>query len=132
MARAKNDRPVQVGDQVSILSNLVSVSGPIGSQSVVVLQPQSPILGVVQPNFTALGSDSYGSSGQGQALAYDGFQIYGTVGEACTTPGTVLAIVSGVGSITILSVQLRSGAVVQVPSGSCRTANNAGGSAGSL
>jgi len=126
MAKAKGNSPVQVGDQVSILSNLVSIGGAIGSNAVVVLQPQSPVLSLVPPTFNALASDSLGSSGQGQGLAYDGYQIYGTVGEQCTTPGKVLAIVSGVGSIAILSVQLRSGLIVQVPSGSCTTPNNMG------
>ena len=87
---------------------------------------RQPVLSLVPPTFNALASDSLGSSGQGQGLAYDGYQIYGTVGEQCTTPGKVLAIVSGVGSIAILSVQLRSGLIVQVPSGSCTTPNNMG------
>jgi hypothetical protein len=126
MARAIHNSPVQPGDQVSILSNLVSVGGPIGSQAACVLQPQSPIPSLIPPVINALGSDSYGSSGQGQCLSYDGYQIYGTVGEQCTTPGTVLSIVSGVGSISILKVLLRSGNTVLVPSGSCTCANNMG------
>jgi len=130
MAKAKFNSPVQAGDQVTISSTLVSASGPIGSQASVVLLPESPITGVSFPTFTALASDSLGSSGQGQCLAYDGFQIYGTPGESCSTPGVVQAIVSGVGAIAILSVLLRSGALVQVPSGSCTTANNGGGTPG--
>lgn len=126
IAKCKGNSPVQSGDQVSINSTLVSVSGPIGSNAVCVLQPQSPITGVVFPTYTAQASDSLGSSGQGICLAYDGYQIYGTIGESCTTPGVVQAIISGVGSVAVISVLLNSGAVVLVPSGSCTTNNQRG------
>jgi hypothetical protein len=132
MARCRSNVPVQPSDQVSILSTFVSVSGPIGAQSLVVLQPLSPVVGFTPPVFTAYGNDSYGSSGVGQATSIDGQSYASVVGSPVSTPGVVQSIVSGVGSIAILSVLLNSGLVVQVPAGSCNTPNNNGVTQGSV
>ena len=127
MARCHGDSPIQVQDVCTISSTVVSVSGPIGSQSILVLQPTSQF---PAPTFTALASDSLGSSGQGQATSLDG-QTYGTISESVSTPAVVQSI-AGTGSIAVLTVQLNSGLVVQVPANACATPNQGGIALGSI
>jgi hypothetical protein len=128
MARGKNDSPIQLSDTVTISGTIVSTSGPIGSQGTAVILPKSQF---PAPTFSALGSDSYGASGVGNLISIDG-QVYGGVaGGETSTPGTVTAI-SGTGSIAVLTVQLNSGLVVQVPANACATSNAGGIALGSI
>ena len=119
MARALGNVPVQPGDAVTILGNIVSVAPPLGRQAVVVIQPKagSP--------FTTQGVDNNSPATGGGATSYDG-QVYGAVSAETSTPGVVQSIVSGVGSIAVITVLLRSGAVVQVPANACFSASQHG------
>jgi hypothetical protein len=121
MARGRFDVSIQISDSITISSTLVSVSGPIGSSAVMTLLPSSQF---VAPTFQALASDSNGSSGVGQGLAYNGLQ-YGTISESVSTPATVTAL-SSVGSIALVTALLRSGLSVQVPANACFSANQGG------
>jgi len=128
MARGKNNQVIQINDTLTISGTVVSVSGPIGSQAQVTILPKSQF---AAPTFVALGSDSYGASGVGQALSIDG-QVYGgVVGGETSTPAVVTGI-SGVGSIAILTCLLNSGLSVTVPANACATPNQGGIALGSI
>jgi hypothetical protein len=120
------DRPIVANDVCTILGTVVSITGQ-GSNAVVVIQPtfQFP-----SATFTSVASDSNGPATNGPALSADHQQY--SVGDATSTPAYVLSVASGTGNIAILSLQLNSGAVVQVPSGACVTPNNQGITAGSI
>jgi hypothetical protein len=124
MARCQNNVPVQVGDSVTVLGTVVSVSGPYGKMANVVVQPD------FGAQFVCMGADANAPAGNGNALSYY-HQQYGLAGDQVSVPATVTAI-SGTGSIAVLTCTLRSGLSVNVLSGSCVTANQAGVTQGSL
>ena len=120
-----NDVPVQVQDSITILGNVVLVSGQAGSQAVVVVQPK---FGTA---FTTQASDNNSPATGGLATSYSG-QSYGVIGAETSTPATVLAVLSGTGSIALLQCKLRSGLIVMVASGSCACQNQGGIMQGSI
>ena len=119
IARASNNVNVVAGDSITVLGNVVSVSGALGSNATVLVQPQ------FGAPFSCLGSDANAPATNGPATSYD-HQQYGNSGDQVSIPATVLSILSGVGSVALLSVLLRSGLVVTVTSGSVLSANQGG------
>ena len=102
---------VNTGDQVSIIGVIQSVGS--GSDGGVIIQPP-----LSARHFTALEEDIYTVEGTACGGAQGNPP---TVGNDCTTRGTVTAI-SGNGNTATLSVQLPiSGFIVSVPSGATYT-----------
>lgn len=124
-ARVRNNTLINVNDRVTCLGNVVSVSGPLGSQALVTIQP----LQSVGPDstFVALGSDSAAVETDAGAPALSKFgKSYGYVGDQTSTSGTVTAI-TGSGASATLTVTLNSGLSVLVPANSCNGVDFVGG-----
>jgi hypothetical protein len=130
-ARLKFNQLAQVGDFVTCLGNVVSVT-PVSSNpslALVTIQPVSNNAGTVPPTFIAQANDSAAVETDNGAPCLSKFgKAYGYVGDQTSTSGVITAI-SGSGAAATLTITLQnSGLSVVVPANSCIGADTVGGS----
>jgi hypothetical protein len=106
---------VNVGDGVSIVGVISSVSSPVNENSSVVIQPP-----LSASTFTANALDIHTVESTGNGPAYGNNLV---AGLDCTTTGLVTGV-SGSGNTATLTVHLSSsGNSVSVPAGACHSDN---------
>jgi hypothetical protein len=112
----QNGDPIKVGDRVSILGNIVSVSSSNINASVVVQPPLSANTFTVLAKdvFTVVNQTAEGAGATGNKLV---------AGQDCTVTGLVTAI-SGSGNTATLTVTTSvNGTSISVPAGACNSDN---------
>lgn len=110
-AYSQTGKVVNVGDRVSIIGVISSVTSPVNENSSVVIQPP-----LSATTFTANALDVHVVESAGNGPSYGNLP---TAGLDCTTTGVVTAI-AGSGNTATLTVTLTtSGLSVSVPAGAC-------------